>query len=94
MEPLEYPGAVLPGDTYPGIRHGNDDVVPHTDGSVTVDLIALKGFEAIFASRVLDPGYFTHLRLQISSAELVENGQSTPLKIPSGMAQIKGQFFI
>lgn len=76
---------------------GSDDVIVHGDGSITVDLIALRGVETLFASGVVDPGHYTQLRLKVLDAEAVQAGISIPLKVPSGAQsgeKIVGEFTV
>ncbi|MCZ6689109.1 MAG: DUF4382 domain-containing protein, partial [Planctomycetota bacterium] len=74
---------------------GADDVIVNGDGTVTVDLLALQGLEALFASGQIDPGHYTQLRLRVVSAEAVYGLTTIPLKVPSGAqtgVKIVGEF--
>jgi alpha-tubulin suppressor-like RCC1 family protein len=76
---------------------GVDDVIANPDGTVTVDLLALRGVETLFASGVIDAGHYTQLRLRVLSAEAVEAGATIPMKVPSGAqtgVKIIGEFTV
>ena len=48
---------------------GLDDVIPNPDGSVTTDLLALRGVETLFSGGVVEAGHYTQIRLRVLSAE-------------------------
>ena len=65
-------------------QDGANDIIPNPDGSVTIDLLALRNVEALFASGVIDPGHYTMIRLKVLSAEAVDGGSTIPMEVPSG----------
>ena len=72
-----------------------DDVIVNPDGSLTIDLLALQGVQALFASGTIASGQYTQLRLKVLSAEAVETGTPVPLEVPSGAQtgiKLVGQF--
>ena len=64
------------------------------EGEKTVDLKALMEGEALIADVELEAGDYTQLRLQISEASLVLNGESHQLEIPSGEVKIPCLFTV
>ncbi len=64
------------------------------EGEKTVDLKALMEGEALIADVKLEAGDYTQLRLQISEASIVVDGQSHQLEIPSGEVKIPCLFTV
>lgn len=65
---------------------GIDDIVVEGDGSLTVDLLALRGTTAMLASSSLAPGKYTMIRFIVSGdgTAVTQSGDTITLKIPSG----------
>ena len=64
------------------------------EGEKTVDLKALMEGEALIAEVELEAGDYTQLRLQISEASIVLDGQSHQLEVPSGEVKIPCLFTV
>ncbi len=64
------------------------------EGEKTVDLKALMEGEALIADVELEAGDYTQLRLVISEASLVIDGQTHQLEIPSGEVKIPCLFTV
>ncbi|MCZ6690701.1 MAG: DUF4382 domain-containing protein [Planctomycetota bacterium] len=58
---------------------GLDDAIPNPDGSVTTDLLALRGVETLFSGGVVEAGHYTQIRLRVLSAEAFDGVASIPL---------------
>ena len=63
---------------------GDDDVIANPDGSLTIDLIALRGLEALIAGGPIPSGHYTQIRLRVATAWAEDATGTIPLKVPSG----------
>ena len=75
-------------------RSADGQWVTAVEGPVSFDLVAVAGVEAVLGNQPLTPGDYTQVRLRVTSATIIEDGEEFEATVPSDTLKVVRPFAI